>query len=442
MRGIIGRVWVLVVLLAALPAAAAPRLVVGPVRGDAKRAIPRQLDRALCSTYECVPWTKVSRKGKLDLSLVRKQGAAGVLLGSISKRAGKVLTLDLFTRSAKPSRSWRLPLTSRGLLDNDSLDLVQRELGTRFGVEAPPPALPSAPPQAARPAPPVPLPPPPDSRPQADTWREAPAPAASAPPAYTPVPPPPAAREPEAPPEEPVTAQWFVAAEAGGYFAKRDLTFSGSAAGPLLEHHAPGMGGLAVRGELFPIAFTKGAFRGLGLSVDYARSLSLKTEDSSGTKHPTTATRLGAALLWRSPGLSSLQIVLVPSVGYEFRQLIVSPIIAGLPNAQLAGLRGGLGLEVPLGSRFTLLAGAAYVHWLVARELIKGAPAFFPGGSAFGIDAEAGLAVRIWGPLSIRALGGYTFTSYSFKADRTGTYSASGATDTTLGGRGVLRFEY
>jgi hypothetical protein len=39
-------------------------------------------------------------------------------------------------------------------------------------------------------------------------------------------------------------------------------------------------------------------------------------------------------------------------------------------------------------------------------------------------------------------LGEYSSTSYSFDADPTGTYTATGATDRLLGGRAVLRLDF
>ncbi len=433
MRGSVARGLAFALLLtAAASAHAAPRLAIGPVRGDAKRALSRQLERALCGAFECLPWEEVSRKGKLDPALMRKQGAAGALSGALSTRTGRVLTLDLFTRSTRATQSWRLPVSSRGLLDTESLELVRRELGARFGVAAPPPPPPPA--AAPRAVAPVPLPPPPAA---------APPPRPSPPPVVAPVPEPSPRTAPApavAPAGAPTGRQWLIAAELGGFAGKRDLTYSG-ASGPLLEHHVPGMAGPAARLELFPLATQPSLLRGLGLSVDYARSILLETKSPAGAKLSTTASRLGAAFLWRFSPLTSLGLVLAPSLGYESRQLTVSPAIDGLPNASLSGVRGGLAVELPVASRFTLLLDAGYLHWLTARELVKGTPAFFSGGSAWGLDLSAGLAVQLFGPLSVRALGGYGLTRYTLDTP-TGSYAASGATDAILRASAALRVEY
>jgi len=413
-------------LLAAAPAQAAPRLAIGPVRGDAKRALPRQLARALCGSFECLAWEEVSRKGKLDPALLRQQDVSGALTGSLSTRAGRVLTLDLFTRSAKAARSWRLPVNARGLLDADSLELVRRELAHRFGLAPPAPPAP-----APRAAPPVPLPPPPAAAEPAPSPAPAPAPVAVPAPAPRPAP---------EPPPAPAARQWLVAAELGGFLAKRDLSYSG-ASGPLLEHHVPGMAGPAARLELFPLSFQPGSLRGLGLSVDYARTVLLQTKTPAGSKLDTTGSRLAGGLQWRLPPLSSLGLVLVPSLGYESRQLTVSPAIDGLPDARLSGLRGGLALELPLASRLALLLDAGYLHWLTARELVKGTPAFFSGGSAYGLELGAGLALQLLGPISVRALAGYGITRYSLGSP-TGSYAARSATDAVLRAGAALRAEY
>jgi len=438
MRGCFARgVASALLFLAAATAQAAPRLAIAPVRGDAKGALARQLERALCGSFECVAWAEVSRKGKLVPALLRKQGVGGALVGSVSTRTGRVLNLDLFARAAKAAQSWRLPVNARGLLDADSVELVRRDLGGRFGVAVPAPAPAPAPPPAPAPraASPVPLPPPP----AAPSPIQAP-PLAPAPVAAPPVPPAPVPRRAAEPPAAPSSGQWLVAAELGGFFAKRDLTYSG-AGGPLLEHHVPGMAGPAGHLELFPLSSLASPLRGLGLSLDYARTVLLQTKDAAGAKVDTTGTRLAGAVAWRAPPLTSVGLVLVPSVGYESRQLTASPAIDGLPDTRLSGLRGGLTLELPLAPRFTLLLDAGYLRWLTARELVKGTPAFFSGGSAYGIDLSAGLAVRLFGPLSVRVRGGYGFTRYSLESP-TGTYAASAATDAQLHAGAALRVEH
>jgi hypothetical protein len=68
--------------------------------------------------------------------------------------------------------------------------------------------------------------------------------------------------------------------------------------------------------------------------------------------------------------------------------------------------------------------------------------AFFPGGSAWAVDGEAGLSVSISGPVSARLVADYRSTRYQLDPDPTGVYRASGATDTHLGGRFTLCARY
>jgi hypothetical protein len=89
-----------------------------------------------------------------------------------------------------------------------------------------------------------------------------------------------------------------------------------------------------------------------------------------------------------------------------------------------------------------VLVGLGYLAWTSAENLIKGAPSFFPGGKASAIELEAGAAWAIWGTVSARALLEYHRTHYALDADPTGTYTASGATDASLGLRLLLRAEY
>jgi hypothetical protein len=85
-------------------------------------------------------------------------------------------------------------------------------------------------------------------------------------------------------------------------------------------------------------------------------------------------------------------------------------------------------------ARFSVLVA------LSSGEIISAA--YFPKGSAFGIDLGLGLGFRILPALQIRA--GFDFTRYglSFTSTAADTYQGTGASDVYLGGHLSLRFEY
>jgi hypothetical protein len=235
----------------------------------------------------------------------------------------------------------------------------------------------------------------------------------------------------------------LVAGEAGLYLTGRKLTYGGAGTGSstLRGYDASAIASPRLRLELFPAARIANRFlAGLGAFGDYSTSVGLKTQvEGTAEKRSTTFTSVEAGLLWRAPPIG-FGLVLVPSASWRRDTVSVGTAIPGLPDAALTGWKGALGAEVPLGSRLALLAGAGYVSWSKKGDLVG--PDFFPGGSARGLELEAGLAVTVVGPISVRALFEYRTTRYSLDPDPTGAYVATGATDAYVGGRLALRGEY
>jgi hypothetical protein len=428
----------LVALALAGPAAAAPRLAIGPIRGDRDGALHDQLSEALCGGG-CAPWSSVSTRGRPDPAKARRQGVTGMLSGAVSTKAKGKLLLAAYTASRKPARTWSLPLTRQRAVTPRALEQLRLDLGALLGggvgprppppaaappVAAPPPAPPPEPPRAV--AQPVPLPPPPVV--QAPARAVAPAPARPAPAAR---PPPPAPR--------PVARGPFVAGELGAYLTGRKLSYSGAGAGALTlrAFDVPFIASPRIRLELYPAAALGPVLGGLAVFGDYSTSVGFKTQvEGTGEKRGTTFTNLEAGLLWRLP-LGG--VTLVPAASWKQTRLVVSPSIAGLPDARLTGWKGALGAEIALGGGFALLAGGGYVLWTEKGDLVG--PFYFPGGSARGLEGEVGVSVGLSRSLSLRVLAEYRSTRYSLDPDPTGTFVASGATDTCLGGRIMLRGE-
>lgn len=447
---------VLAWLVAAGVAQAAPRISIGPVQGDRKMVIPTQLAEALCGTFECVLWREVSSRRLPDFAKARAKGVNGFLVGGLAGRpSARTAALSLLTGRGEPARRFTFPLARGGRLAEADLRELQDEL---IALLAP---LPATPPPARAPPPPPPEPPPRPSAPEAELTPSPPPPPPAAEPVRPSEPPPapprkalrpaPAPRVAAAPapvrervlePSAPASRPFVLAVEVGGLLQQRSLDYGGVGpmTGTLRSFDSGGFGGLRLGGELFPLARTGSALRGAGLFGSWETSMGLSTRAPSGDTRDTRYTSLRAGVGWRTPPLSAVHLVFEPSVAWRAQSLTVTPAITGLPDARLSGVAGELGFDARLG-RVVVQARAGYVRWLQARELVKGDPAFFPGGSAHAIELEAGLGVRIAGPLSLRVIGEWRATTYSLDPDPTGTYVAKSADDRQSGVRAVARIE-
>ncbi|MGB8933206.1 MAG: hypothetical protein WCC48_18325, partial [Anaeromyxobacteraceae bacterium] len=247
---------------------------------------------------------------------------------------------------------------------------------------------------------------------------------------------------PEAAPSED-QLPWRLAAEAGGFLARRRLEYGGIGpmSGTLRGFDAPSIAGPWLGAELRPLARARSAaLGGIGLYGSWQTSIGFTTTAPTGELRATRYTAYQVGATWRTPALGAPRLVLAPSIAWKGRSLTVSPSIPGLADARLSGVTAGMGAEARLG-RVVILGRGGYVRWIEAKELVGGTPAFFPGGSARAIEAEAGIGVGLWGALSLRAIGEYGLTRYSLDPDPTGTYAAARAEDRILGARVVARLE-
>ncbi|HSM91699.1 MAG TPA: hypothetical protein VLT47_02370 [Anaeromyxobacteraceae bacterium] len=298
---------------------------------------------------------------------------------------------------------------------------------------------------AARPAPPAPAPAPPrvvEAPRRGEPEVRRPPPSAR----FEPEPEPVREREREREPAReaggsPETASRVLAVEAGGFLVRRTLEYGGVGpmSGSLHGLDARGIAGPWLGAELSPLAGSRSALRGLGLYGRWRTSIGF-TVEAPGAARDARYTSFEAGAAWRTPPLGAARFALAPSVAWRGLSLTVAPSIPGLPDARLSGVRAGLGVELRLG-RVAISGRAGWVRWLEARELVKGTPAFFPGGSAEALDAEAGVGVALGGRFSLRLIGEYERTRYALDPDSTGTYAAKRADDRYVGGRAVGRVE-
>jgi hypothetical protein len=355
-----------------------------------------------------------------------------------------VLSLALFTAGPRPARAWVLPLGADGRLPRAELDRLVTELDAALGVapesraaaagpgprpERPPSPEPPEAIEAPRPLePPEPIEPPPRREPST--------------PAPAPGPDEPAVRSRDAPSvaelPRPVRSQAllpWLAVEAGVEAARRSLRFPPGGTAPVgYSVDVPAMPRLRL--ELHPLEAGAAVFA----EAAYLSGIGL----SAGTVgHRATALQARGGLGWRLPVGGWL--LLEPAVAYEVERFTVGSTggakVAGLPDTRLAGVSAGLGLELrAAGSSLALLLGGRGTWWLDARDL-AGQARFFPSGSAFALEGEAGVAIALGGPLSLRALGDFATTRWSLGVDPSGAYTVRSGRGDSWGGRVMLRFE-
>jgi hypothetical protein len=441
---------------------ATARVALGAIQGDPKSRVSGQLRSELCRRFECVARSQVVTGGKVDFAKMQARRVDGFLFGSVAGKE-RALWLALLTPAERPAKTWSLPLTGKGVLPGASLEETAREIEELLGSRLPAAGAPAIPPLPRAEAPS------PESRPApaaaggaaavtagattagaaGATTAGAAAPTGRAPaPAAMPVTEPervepkvkPAAEKP-AQDARAAEKQPLVAAELGAFLTGRKLTYQGTpSSSALLGYQADFIGGPWLRVALYPLTrVTDDALAGLGLVASYGISIGLETQMPTGAKVPSQLQTLRAGLEWRWRPVAGSGFALVPAVAYRLQSFTTDPMVAGLPDSHLSGVEGALGVEVPVGI-VTILAGGGYVKWFSAGDLVSSA--YFAEGRAWAFELEAGVSVRVFGPLSLRAVGGYSLTTYTLDPGSSATYQATGAKDQYLGGRITARGEF
>ena len=186
-----------------------------------------------------------------------------------------------------------------------------------------------------------------------------------------------------------------------------------------------------------------------GLGVEFAIGFApwLQSRLASVTEpFPTSTTRIDAGVRFNIAPVKTFALVISPYLGIRSQAFTVGALpdgrrIDGLPNEAYLGLRVGLGLEVPVvAGRLTLFGRFGIIPVFGAGEIISAA--FFPNGSAFGLEANGGIGVKLVSFLELRASFEFTHYGMTFSTQPTDTYVAAGASDTWLGGNAALRFSF
>ncbi len=420
--------------------AAAQRVSFPSFTGPGAPSVRNQVVGSVCDTADCVAATKVTTSGKPDWKKAKKESVQFFVTGAVAKR-GKALTLELFVfnKAGAPKARKSFPLDKNGTLSPKSLQSVMDLLGTTFGQRG-----------APEPTPPIDEDKPPAKEPTRTT-RTADPPPSRAERKPEPRPEPEQRGEPEAPPdakEKNPNKPPFLVLDVGAEILNRRLEYSQVATSNLRRYDLALYGQLALGAEFYPLALVRDdLLAGLGLEASIAFAPWLQSRLASIPEaFPTSTTRIDAGLRFSIAPIKTYALRIAPYIGVRSHSFTVGALpdgrrLDGLPNISLVGLRAGLAIELPIVPRWLTLFGRfGVIPVFGSGEIIS--PAFFPNGSAFGLEGNAGLGVNLVSFLQIRA--GFDFARYgfTFTTQPTDPYVAAGATDTYLGGKASLRLAF
>ncbi|MGV3622071.1 MAG: hypothetical protein ACO1OB_14710 [Archangium sp.] len=400
--------------------ASAQRVSFPPFTGKNAAAARNQLISTVCDTLDCVAATKTTTRNKPDWKKAKKEAVQSFITGAVTKKG---LELAVFNKPGnKPSSKKTFPLDKAGTLSAKNLQAAMEMLGVTLDTASPEPTPP------IEPAP----------KPVATKTETAP----------EPTPEPVVTRKQEKvepPPEKPSGDKpRFLIIEAGVDITNRSLGYTQVATGNLRDYNLPAFAAVKLGVEFYPLALTgrDDLLAGLGaeFNISFAPWLSsglLSSED----RFPTSAMRIDGGIKWAIVPVKSFPFAIIPYVGVRHQSFTVSPLadgrrLDGLPNVAFTGLRVGLGVEVPFVRAFGIFGRFGVIPTFSSGEIISAS--FFPNGSTFGLEGNAGLFVRI-AVIELRASFEIANYGMTFVTQPTDQYVAAGANDRYLGGNVALR---
>ena len=400
-----------VACLVAASAFAAPKLVVERVPGE--RALSMQLEQALCQTVRCAPRASVLSGGALDWRKVEQQDVR-VLTGRVTgQKAAPSVSLSIEDRRGHAEKRWSFPL-SNGRLSEQALSGLQADLS----------GLVEATPAAANPLATAPIPFPRPARPPPVAGATPAAPASAA---------------------EPELKVPLVAGAVGFTGLNMDLSYDRLTTGNLRPYHASFV--FAPRFELegYPLApFFHGWVRGVGIELAYQWAVGLSSSlAGGGPSFPTHYHQfdLAAKLRWRPFAKNAL--IIEPLAGLRLSGFNIEQtdgqVIAGVPDLAYNGLRVGIGAEYPVW-RLNLYGRASFLPLLSAGKIESAN--FFPSGSLYGWEIEAGAGYPFLKHFEARASFEFTRYHYNFNTAPGDVFQASGAVSRYVGARVMLRYSF
>lgn len=404
--------------------ASAQRVSFPPFTGKNGPAVRNQLVSTVCDTLDCVPASQTTTRNKPDWKKARKASVQSFITGNVT-RSG--LELAIVRAPGKVKSKKTFPLDKAGTLSAKNLQAAMEMLGVTLETAT------------DNDTPPI---------------EPAPKPTAKATPVERDDEPPPApvkVTKPQEPPpekkDEPDDKPKFLVLEAGVDIVNRSLGYSQVATGNLREYNFAAYAAVKLGAEFYPLALAgrDDLLSGLGVEVNVSFAPWLQSElRSVAEKFPTSAFRLDGGVRWNIVPVKSFPFAVTPYVGVRNQSFTVSPLadgrrLDGLPNVSFLGLRAGLGVEVPIVKIFAVFGRFGVVPTFSSGEIIS--PSFFTDGSTFGIEANAGVALRI-AIVELRASFDFSNWGMTFVTQPTDRYVAAGANDRYLGGNVALRLNF
>lgn len=425
---------VLSVVVASLASPAlAERISFADFSGAGASAVRNQLVSAVCDTADCVAAAKTTTRGRPDWKKAKKAAVNFVITGSVGKkRKSKTFELQVFDSSGASKARRSFPLEKNGTLSAKNLQAAIELMQGAFGGGKPEPT-PVKPPPEPTPAKPEP------ARPE---------PVAAKP---EPSKPQPAAPEPEParpPKKKSKDAPMFLAVEVGASVLGRNLDYVQAATPNLRRYSIFPFPQIDARVEFYPLALVRDdALAGLGVDLSVGLAPYLKSRrQSSPDSYPTSTMRILGGVRYRWMPFDAYRAVFIPMLGVSVRSFSLGAAadgtsLDGLPNVSFVGLRAGLGVELPILKDLLGFFG----HFCVVPVFSSGqlvSSAFFPNGSTFGLEANAGLSLKILSFLSLRVAFELEQYASSFKTEPTDMFVAAGSVDRYLGGSAAVRLEF
>lgn len=428
---------VAVASLAATPALA-ERISFADFSGPGAGAVRNQLVTAVCDTADCIAAAKTTTRGKPDWKKARKAAVSFIVTGAVVKKGkGKALDLQVLDKAGPAKARRTFTLEKSGTLSAKNLQAaIELMQGAFGGGEATPPVKPP-PPEPRKPEPEPTKPTPVASKPEPEPTKPEPTPEPEPEPA-----------KPEKKKKKGAQGPMFLAVEVGASVLGRNLDYVQASTPNLRRYSIFPFPQIDARVEFYPLALVRDdVLSGLGVDLSVGLAPYLKSRrQSSAEAYPTSTMRIAGGFRFRWMPFDKYRAAFIPMLGVNVRSFSVGAAsdgttLDGLPNVSFVGLRAGLGLELPiLTDLLTFFGRFCVVPVFSSGQLISSA--YFPNGSTFGLDANAGLSLKVLSFLSIRVAFEFEQYASSFKTEATDTYVAAGSVDRYLGGSAAVRLEF
>lgn len=430
----------LTVLLSVLVAslafpALAERISFADFSGPGASSVRNQLITAVCDTADCVAAAKTTTRGRPDWKKAKKMAVGFIVTGAVSKkRRGKTIELQVLDKAGPAKARRTFPLEKNGSLSAKNLQAAIELMQGAFGAGGKPEPAPTKPsePVAVKPEP---------SKPEPVATKVAPEPEPSKPEPARPEPTKPSKKKGK---EGPL----FLAVEVGASVLGRSLDYVQAATPNLRRYSIFPFPQIDARVEFYPMALVRDdALAGLGVDLSVGLAPYLKSRrQSTAESYPTSTMRIMGGVRYRWMPFDSYKAAFIPMLGVSVRSFSLGTAsdgtsLDGLPNVNFVGLRAGLGLELPILKDLLGFFGRfCVVPVFSSGQLVSSA--FFPNGSTFGLEANAGLSLKLVSFLSLRVAFELEQYASSFKTEATDTYVAAGSVDRYLGGSAAVRLEF